>query len=154
MRGKALLLLLGGDSSSRCTACPPTRSSIVLVRRRTPRGAHDCVSEAASETAGPGKGREHKHSERSTLCSEKVKCSPTRNAKAISETNAVSTGLSCLGVANLRLVVISWSPWLLCLGRLGWKFGFGSNCVLAFLFTRHGWNFSESCFNSQFAVPC
>ena len=37
VRGKALLLPLGGDSSSRCRACPPTRSPIVPVPRRTPR---------------------------------------------------------------------------------------------------------------------
>ena len=44
-------------------------------------GSHDCVGETASEKAGPGKGRENKHSERSTLCSEKVRCSPKSKRK-------------------------------------------------------------------------
>ena len=52
---------------------------------------------------------QNKHTERSTLCSENVKCSPTSKANAISGPNIVSTGLSCLGViAKLRQNLPNW----------------------------------------------
>ena len=60
--------------------------------------------------------------------------------------------VSMLWVCKVFVVGFTWPPRLPCLGRVGWTFGSRSVCVMLAIFlfcTPHGWNFSDSFFNSQ-----